>query len=119
MYRYAAWKALVSFITQRPDVFKNKEDIIMDREALKVSLEKWCKKLRISTSWDVKLEFVEEQGFRKTGDIKIDCHDKKAIVMLNVRRSYCSRTYASEAVSDGSVDGVSYHKLFLRRFEGI
>ena len=84
MYRYAAWEVLVSFITQRPDVFKNKEDIIMDREALKVSLEKWCKKLRISTSWDVKLEFVEEQGFRKTGDIKIDCHDKKAIVMLNV-----------------------------------
>jgi len=34
--------------------------------------------------WDVKLEFVDDISWSKTGDIKIDCDDRKAILMLNV-----------------------------------
>lgn len=30
------------------------------------------------------LQFVEDASWRKTGDIKIDCDDRKAILMLNI-----------------------------------
>lgn len=46
--------------------------------------DKWCKKLRISPWWDVKLELVQNPEWRKTGDFKIDPTDRKAILMLNV-----------------------------------
>ena len=46
--------------------------------------DKWCKKLRISPQWDVKLELVQDPEWRKTGDFKIDPTDRKAILMLNV-----------------------------------
>lgn len=55
----------------------------MTREEIKIVFEKWCKKLRIVPDWDVKLEWIEDKEWRKTGDIKIDCTDKKAIVLLN------------------------------------
>lgn len=45
--------------------------------------EKWCKKLRITPQWDVKLELVQDPEWRKTGDFKIDPSDRKAILMLN------------------------------------
>ena len=32
--------------------------------------EKYCKKLRISPQWDVKMEFVEDPDWRKTGKPK-------------------------------------------------
>ena len=44
---------------------------------------KYIQKLRITPAWDVKLEFVEDPSWRKTGDFKIDCDDRKAILMLN------------------------------------
>ena len=56
----------------------------MNREDLQRLFEKYCKKLRISPTWDVKLEFVEDATWRKTGDFKIDCTDRKAILLLNV-----------------------------------
>ena len=46
--------------------------------------EKYCKKLRITPPWDIRLEFVEEPNWRKTGDFKIDCTDQKAILLLNI-----------------------------------
>ena len=46
--------------------------------------DKWCKKLRISPQWDVKLELVQDPEWRKTGDFRIDPTDRKAILMLNV-----------------------------------
>lgn len=55
----------------------------MDQELVQALFEKWCRKLRIVPNWDVKLEFVEDPQWRKTGDFKIDCDDKKAILMLN------------------------------------
>ena len=55
----------------------------MDKEQIRQIFEKWCKKLRIIPSWDVRLEFVEDTEWRKTGDFKIDCDDRNAILMLN------------------------------------
>ncbi len=55
----------------------------MDKPALDAILEKYCRKLRIVPDWDVTLELVEDPDWRKTGDIRIDCDDKKAIVLLN------------------------------------
>ena len=55
----------------------------MEKEKLNELFEKWCKKLRIVPAWDVKLEFVYDPEWRKTGDFKIDCDDRKAILLLN------------------------------------
>ncbi len=45
--------------------------------------EKWCKKLRLTPDWDVRLELVDDPEWHKSGDFKVDCDDKKAILMLN------------------------------------
>lgn len=55
-----------------------------NREEIYRIFEKWCEKLRLKNSWDVKLEFVEDLSWRKTGDFKVDCDDKKAILLLNI-----------------------------------
>ncbi len=55
----------------------------MEKEKLNELFEKWCKKLRIVPARDVKLEFVDDPEWRKTGDFKIDCDDRKAILLLN------------------------------------
>ena len=55
----------------------------MTKEALTALLEKYVKKLRITPAWDVRLEFVEDPSWNKTGDFKIDCDDRKAILLLN------------------------------------
>ena len=55
----------------------------MEKEKLNELFEKWCKKLRIVPTWDVKLEFVDDPEWRKTGDFKIDCDDRKAILLMN------------------------------------
>ena len=56
----------------------------MDRQALTDLFEKYIRKLRITPAWDVKLKFVEDPAWSKTGDFKIDCDDRKAILLLNV-----------------------------------
>lgn len=55
----------------------------MNKRMLEKRFEYRCNKLRISPHWSVKLEFVDSEVFKKTGDIKIDCDDKKAILLLN------------------------------------
>ena len=55
----------------------------MTREELTQIFGKWCKKLRLTPGWDLSLQFVEDPGWRKTGDFKIDCTDRKAILQLN------------------------------------
>ena len=55
----------------------------MEKEAILSLFEKYIRKLRITPSWDVKLEFVEDPSWPKTGDFKIDCDDRKAILLLN------------------------------------
>ena len=55
----------------------------MDREEIRRLFEKWCKKLRLTPSWDIKLQFVDDPDWRKTGDFKVDCDDMKAVLLLN------------------------------------
>ena len=43
------------------------EDNKMDREKVTALFEKYIRKLRITPAWDVKLEFVEDPEWRKTG----------------------------------------------------
>lgn len=45
--------------------------------------DKWIGILRLKNCWDVRLELVDDPGFRKTGDIRIDTDDRKAILLLN------------------------------------
>lgn len=54
-----------------------------DRAAVQTRFDYWVGKLRLTPGWDVKLEWVEDPEWRKTGDFKVDCDDKKAILMLN------------------------------------
>lgn len=55
----------------------------MQQQELQEVFEKYCKKLRISPVWDVKLQLVKDASWSKTGDFKIDCDDRKAILILN------------------------------------
>ena len=55
----------------------------MDRNEAALLFEKYIKKLRITPAWDVRLEFVDDPAWPKTGDFKIDCDDRKAILLLN------------------------------------
>ena len=45
--------------------------------------DKWIDVLRLRNSWDIMLELADDPCFEKTGDIKIDCDDRKAILLLN------------------------------------
>ena len=54
-------------------------------EILEPIFEKWRKILRLTESWDVRLELIDDPGFKKTGDLKIDTTDRKAIIMLNAK----------------------------------
>ena len=39
--------------------------------------------MRLVPNWDIRLEWVDDPNWRKTGDFKINCDDKKAIILLN------------------------------------
>ena len=56
----------------------------MDEQKIYDTFDIWCKKLRVTPNWDVKLELVTDKNWSKTGDFKIDCTDKKAVFMLNI-----------------------------------
>jgi len=56
----------------------------VDKDKIAQLFEYWCKKLRISPYWDIRLEFVDDLNWGKTGDFKVDCDDRKAILLLNV-----------------------------------
>lgn len=65
----------------------------MNRETYQRIFEVWCKKLRLSPDWDVRLEWFEDPDWHKTGDFKVDCGDKKAILMLNAWQSQAGGKY--------------------------
>ena len=54
-----------------------------EREKLRERFAFWTQKLRLVPGWDVRLEWVDDPGWSKTGDFKIDCTDRKAILQLN------------------------------------
>ena len=49
----------------------------MDKSKAREIFDKYTKKLRIVPEWDIRLEFVEDEDWKKTGDFKIDPTDKK------------------------------------------
>lgn len=55
----------------------------MTEPEIQCLLEKWTEILRIKNNWDVKLDLRSDPSFPKTGDIEIDCDDRKAILILN------------------------------------
>lgn len=55
----------------------------MENETLVRLFDKWVKKLRLAPAWDVRLELVDDPNWTKTGDFKVDCDDRKAILLLN------------------------------------
>ncbi len=57
----------------------------MDIQHIQETFEKWRGILRLSDSWDVRLELVDDPAFHKTGDFRVDCDDKKAVLLLNTR----------------------------------
>lgn len=57
----------------------------MENAKLQELFEKYCRKLRIIPAWDAKLELVDDPAWTKSGDIRIDCDDRKAVLLLNVR----------------------------------
>jgi hypothetical protein len=52
-----------------------------DEKLIEAYLKKWQDILRLR-DWDIKYEAVDTE-WRKTGDIKIDVTDRKAILMIN------------------------------------
>ena len=56
---------------------------MIDRKYIEALFDKWVKKLRLVPAWDIRLEWVEDPTWRKTGDFKIDCDDRKAVILLN------------------------------------
>lgn len=52
-----------------------------DENLIEIYLRKWQDILRLK-DWDIKCEIVNTE-WRKTGDIKIDLSDRKAILMVN------------------------------------
>ncbi len=56
----------------------------MDRKEITALFDKYIKKLRITPSWDIRLELIDDPAWPKTGDFRIDCDDRKAILLLNV-----------------------------------
>jgi len=56
----------------------------MEQEKIRELFERYCKKLRITPQWDVQLQLIDDPRWNKTGDCKIDCDDRKAILMINI-----------------------------------
>ncbi len=56
---------------------------MVDEKQAAGCFEKWCKKLRLTPGWDVRLEWRRDPDWPKTGDFKVDCDDKKAVLILN------------------------------------
>ena len=56
---------------------------MIDRKHIEDIFDKCVKKLRLVPAWDIRLQWVEDPAWRKTGDFKIDCDDRKAIILLN------------------------------------
>lgn len=73
----------------------------MSEEQLCYLLETWCHKLRITPFWNVRLQVIDDPDYRKTGDIKIDCDNHNAIVILNL-----------SGANQSNLEEVIVHELF-------
>jgi len=60
----------------------------MDKQFLESRFEFWVSQLRLNNQWDIALELITDEMFKKTGDFKVDPDDKKAIIMLNAKNPH-------------------------------
>ena len=63
---------------------EERKNYTIDKNEANKLFEKYIKKLRITPTWDVQLEFVDDPNWKKPGDFKIDCDDIKAVVLINI-----------------------------------
>jgi len=87
-------------------------------ESISPLFHKWIEILRLKNIWDIKLELVDDENFRKTGDFKVDPDDRKAILMLNatnpkqenmeeviVHELLHLKLYPLDQLTEGLIDG--------------
>ena len=90
----------------------------MTYEMVNPVVHKWIQNLRLENNWDIKLELITEASFQKSGDIKIDPTDRKAILMLNagnpkqenfeeviVHELLHLKLYPLDQLTEGLIDG--------------
>lgn len=63
---------------------EERKNYTIDKNEANKLFEKYIKKLRITPTWDVQLEFVDDPNWKKPGDFKIDCDDRQAVVLINI-----------------------------------
>ena len=63
---------------------EERKNYTIDKNEANKLFEKYIKKLRITPTWDVQLEFVDDPNWEKPGDFKIDCDDRQAVVLINI-----------------------------------
>jgi hypothetical protein len=93
-------------------------DRVMTEQEINDLFEKWINILRLKNNWDIKLDLVRDPQFHKTGDLKIDCDDRKAILMLNrlnpkqenpeeviVHELLHLKLYPLDQLTEGLIDG--------------
>ena len=51
---------------------EERKNYTIDKNEANNLFEKYIKKLRITPTWDVQLEFVDDPNWKKPGDFKID-----------------------------------------------
>ncbi len=91
---------------------------MLSQQEIVAVFDKWVRILRLEKGWDVLLELVHDPAFTKTGDIKIDTDDRKAIVFLNalnpkqenMEEVICHellhlKLYPLDQLTDGLIDG--------------
>jgi hypothetical protein len=59
----------------------------VDKRTIEKHLEKWQNILRLR-DWDIAIKVVETK-WRKSGDIKVDLEDKKAVLLINKNPITC------------------------------
>lgn len=90
----------------------------MTYEMVNPVFHKWIQILRLKNNWDIKLELITEASFQKSGDIKIDPTDRKAVLMLNagnpkqenfeeviVHELLHLKLYPLDQLTEGLIDG--------------
>ena len=63
---------------------EERKNYTIDKNEANKLFEKYIKKLRITPTWDVQLEFVDDPNWKKPGDFKIDCDDRQEVVLINI-----------------------------------
>lgn len=78
----------------------------MTEQEIRSLFEKWCARLRVTPQWDVQLRLLDDPTWKKTGDFKLDCDDRKAVLLLNAAGAH------SENLEEVIVHELMHIKLY-------